>query len=346
MIKVSIIGATGYTGAELVRLLSAHPQVEVVALTSQSYIGREYPGVFPHLKPVNNLICEEQDLVKLARESDVIFAALPHGLSMPIVKEALDLGKRVVDLGADFRLDDPEVYQEWYKGEHTVPELLQEAVYGVPELNREQIRKARVVGNPGCYPTSALLALSPLLKAKLIDTKRIIIDSKSGVSGAGRGLNLGIHYAECNESIKAYNIGKHRHIPEIEQELSKVAGEDVRISFTPHLTPMTRGILSTIYADLKEESTEDELHKLFADFYKGERFVQVLPQGELPQTKWCYGSNYCFIGITYDPRVNRVVVVSAIDNLVKGASGQAIQNMNLMFGLEENLGIDMPGIYP
>ena len=346
MIKASIIGATGYTGAELVRILSRHPQVELVALTSQSYVGQELGRVFPHLKPATTLVCSEQDVLKVARESDVIFTALPHGLSVPIVQEAIENGAKVIDLGADFRLDDQAEYEHWYKVEHHASGLLAEAVYGLPEINREKIARARVVGNPGCYPTSAILGLAPLLKKGLLQANSVIIDSKSGVSGAGRGLSLGVHYSECNDSIKAYNVGGHRHIPEIEQELSKLAGEKVAISFTPHLTPMTRGILSTIYGNLTKDVSYQEVHQLYSEFYGEEPFVQVLPLGELPQTKWCYGSNHCFIGLVVDPRVNRVIVVSAIDNLVKGASGQAVQNMNLLFGLPETSGLEFAGIYP
>jgi len=346
VVKVSIIGATGYTGAELVRFLARHPEVELVALTSQSYIGERFTDIYPSLKKYTDLLCSEQDIPKLAAESDVIFTALPHGLSMDVVAEAARAGKRVIDLGADYRLDDAGVYEEWYKVKHTTPELLPEAVYGLPEINREKIRGARIIGNPGCYPTSVILGLAPLLKNGLIKTDTIIIDSKSGVSGAGRTLNLGAHYAECNENIKAYNIGKHRHLSEIEQELGKLAGTKLTVSFTPHLTPMTRGILSTIYASLDRPLQQDEATALYGEFYGDEPFVRVLPAGQLPQTKWVAGSNYCDIAITVDSRTNRVVITSAIDNLVKGASGQAVQNMNIMCGLPEDMGLDYPGLYP
>lgn len=346
MIKASIIGATGYTGSELVRILSCHPEAELVALTSQSYVGQKISDVFPHLGAVTGKICTEQDVPKVAGESDVIFTALPHGLSVPIVKEALEQGTKVIDLGADFRLDDKAVYEKWYKVTHEAPELLQEAVYGLPELNRKAIAGARVVGNPGCYPTSVMLGLAPLLKQGLIQLDSVIIDAKSGVSGAGRGANLGSHYSEVNENIKAYNVAAHRHIPEIEQELSKVAGEQVTVSFTPHLTPMTRGMLSTIYATPSKKVNAGEIQALYRQFYENEYFVHVLEGGELPQTKWCWGSNHCFIGVVLDQRVNRLIVVSAIDNLVKGASGQAVQNMNIMFGLPEKTGLEMAGVYP
>lgn len=346
MIKASIIGATGYTGAELVRILSCHPEVQLVALTSQSYVGRKISDVFPHLGAVTGMVCTEQDVPRVARDSDVIFTALPHGLSVPIVKEAIEHGTKVIDLGADFRLDEQAVYEKWYKVTHEAPALLQEAVYGLPELNRKQIAGARVVGNPGCYPTSVMLGLAPLLKQGLIKADSVIIDAKSGVSGAGRGVNLTSLYSEVNDSIKAYNVSGHRHIPEIEQELSKLAGEKVTVSFTPHLTPMTRGILSTIYATPAKKVDAGEIQALYREFYEDEYFVHVLESGELPQTKWCWGSNHCFIGVVVDQRVNRIIVVSAIDNLVKGASGQAVQNMNILFDLPEKTGIEMAGIYP
>lgn len=346
MIKVGIIGATGYTGAELVRFLSRHPKVKIVALTSQSYIGQELTEVYPHLNRYSELICREQDIPKLAKECDVIFTALPHGLSMDVVAEAVDKGKKVIDLGADYRFDNQDVYEEWYKVKHTTPKLLKESVYGLPELNKDKIVEARVIGNPGCYPTSIILGLAPLLKNNLIQTNSVIADSKSGVSGAGRAISLGSHYAEINDSIKAYNIGVHRHTPEIEQELSKLADESLIISFSPHLTPMTRGILSTIYSQLKKDISTEQLLEVYREFYQDKYFVRVLPKGVLPQTKWVYGSNFCDIGITVDPRTNRVVICSAIDNLVKGASGQAIQNMNILFGLSEEMGIDQAPLFP
>jgi N-acetyl-gamma-glutamyl-phosphate reductase len=346
LIKVGIIGSTGYTGAELVRFLSRHPQVKLVAVTSQSYIGKELTEVYPHLNRYSELICEEQDIPKLAKECDVIFTALPHGLSMDVVAEAAARGKKVIDLGADFRFDNQEIYEEWYKVNHTVPKLLKEAVYGLPEIHKKKIIKANIIGNPGCYPTSIILGMAPLLKNKLIEIDTIIADSKSGVSGAGRGLNLGAHYAECNDSIKAYNIGVHRHTPEIEQELGKLAENELRINFTPHLTPMTRGILSTVYSKLKTDISTEQLIEVYREFYEEKFFVRILPKGVLPQTKWVYGSNFCDIGLAVDPRTGRVIVCSAIDNLVKGASGQAIQNMNLIFGLPENTGIDQAPLFP
>ncbi|OPX88814.1 MAG: N-acetyl-gamma-glutamyl-phosphate reductase [Pelotomaculum sp. PtaB.Bin104] len=345
-IKVGIVGATGYTGAELVRILYRHPEVELVSLITQNYDGIPFSEVYPHLYQYNDMICEKLDLPALLDVADVIFVALPHGHAMPIALEAANRGKKLIDLGADFRLNDYSVYEEWYKVEHTARDLLGEAVYGLPELNREQIRRARLVANPGCYPTSALLALAPLLSKKLIDPGSIIIDSKSGVSGAGRGLSLDVHFCEVNENFKAYGVGVHRHTPEIEQELGKLAGETVTISFTPHLLPITRGILSTVYAKLNTSLCQNEVQEYYQEYYQAERFVRVLPTGLLPRTKWTAGTNHCDLGIVVDPRTGRVIVIAAIDNVVKGASGQAVQNMNIICGLPEDTALIGPGLFP
>lgn len=346
VIKAGVIGATGYTGAELVRILSAHPNVRLAALTTQSYAGMPFWEVYPHLYRHVDMVCRELDLAYLADKCDVVFTALPHGHSMPVAAEVHRRGKRLVDLGADFRFKDVAVYEKWYKVDHSEPGLNDQAVYGLPEIHREEIKGARIAANPGCYPTSVILGLAPLLKNRLADTGSIIIDSKSGVSGAGRNLSLTTHYCEVNESIRAYNVGKHRHTPEIEQELSALAGESLAVSFTPHLTPMNRGILSTIYARLKGSFSPEEITGLYREFYAGSPFVRVLPPGVLPATKSVCGSNHCDIGLVVDDRTGRVVVLSAIDNLIKGASGQAVQNMNVMFGLPEETGLDRPGIYP
>lgn len=345
-IKISIIGATGYTGAELVRLLSGHPQAELVALTTQSYVDMPFWEVYPHLYKYNQLIAEKMDLPRLLEQSDVLFVALPHGHAMPVAREAASSGKVVIDLGADFRLNDYRVYEEWYKVDHQARELLEDAVYGLPEVNREAVGKASLVANPGCYPTSAILALAPLLKNKLVNLKSIIIDSKSGVSGAGRGLSLGSHFSEINQNFKAYNVAIHRHTPEIEQELGKIAGEAVTVSFTPHLLPVTRGILSTVYAELASTLQQEDIQEIYQDYYQDEYFVRVLPKGILPQIKWVAGTNHCDIGITVDNRTGRVVVISAIDNLVKGAAGQAVQNMNIICGLPEYTALAGPSLYP
>ncbi|WP_418791477.1 N-acetyl-gamma-glutamyl-phosphate reductase [Phosphitispora sp. TUW77] len=346
MIKAGIVGGTGYTGAELVRILSRHPEVELIGLTSQTYAGQRFDSVFPSAGGFSEAVLEAQDVRSLADRCDVIFTALPHGVSMEVVHEVAAAGKKVVDLGADYRFDDIKTYEKWYKVSHKTPELAAKSVYGLPEINRQLILAADIIGNPGCYPTSVILALAPLLKNGMVKTDTVIADSKSGVSGGGRGLNLAFHYGECNENFKAYNIGGHRHTPEIEQELGKLAGESMTISFTPHLVPMTRGILSTVYASLVNPCSTEVLLDMYRDFYSKEFFVRVHPEGQLPQTKWVSGSNFCDIGLKVDSRTGRVVVVSAIDNLVKGASGQAVQNMNLMFGLDEKTGLDFAPVFP
>lgn len=345
-VKVSIIGATGYTGSELVRILHQHPEVELVALTTRSYAGMPLHKVYPHLYKYNQLTCEEANLAKIFDISDVVFVALPHGHAMPVALEAARRGKKMIDLGADFRFADYRVYEKWYKVDHGAKKLLAEAVYGLPELNREKIKGSTLVANPGCYPTSAVLALAPLLRNKLIDTGSIVIDSKSGVSGAGRGLSLGTHFCEVNENFKAYNVAVHRHTPEIEQELGRIAGEEITVTFTPHLLPVTRGILSTAYAKPLSPLGKSELHELYLDFYQDEFFVRVLPEGVYPQTKWVSGTNHCDLGVTVDSRTGRVIIISAIDNLVKGASGQAVQNMNIICGLPEDTALAGPGLYP
>ena len=346
-IRVGIAGATGYTGVELVRLLAQHPETVVVLAGTESYQGQHLAEVYPHLRERVDLVGQEASPEALA-ECDVMFASLPHGLTMALAPAVLAAGGRLIDLGADFRLRDVTVYERWYRKAHTAPDLMAQAVYGLPELYREQIRGARLVGNPGCYPTACALAAAPLLKAGVVETEGIIFDAKSGVSGAGRGVNLGVHFSEVNENFKAYNIaGTHRHTPEIEQTLSDLAGRPVVVSFTPHLVPMTRGILATGYFTLKAERTTDQLVDLFREFYAGEPFVRVRPAGELPTTKQVWGSNYCDIGLQVDPRTGRVLVISVIDNLVKGAAGQAVQNMNLLFGLPETTGLLNAGpVYP
>jgi N-acetyl-gamma-glutamyl-phosphate reductase len=346
MVKIAIVGATGYTGVELVRLLSRHPEVEIVALTSQTYVGQAMAGVYPSLLGQLEGVCREQDLETVVSLADVIFVALPHGHAGAVAGTALAAGKKVIDLGADFRLVDAAVYRQWYQLEAPSETLLTRAVYGLPEIHREEIKKAAIVANPGCYPTSTILALAPALSRGLIDPATLIIDAKSGVSGAGRKLTLNTHYPEINEGIHPYGVGNHRHTPEIEQELSKLAGEAVTVSFTPHLLPMTRGILTTIYATLTASFDEKDLRQIYTDFYRQEPFVHVLPSGEWPHTKWTYGANYCYLGLTVDRRTGRLIVAAAIDNLVKGASGQAVQNMNLVCGFSETTGLEFAGIYP
>jgi len=345
MVKVGIVGATGYVGGELVRLLTRHPQAEITYLVSESYEGKTIGEVFPHLHNWGNIVCQKLDVEALAEKTEVVFLALPHGVSMDIAAQLLAKGKKVIDLGADYRFDNLAVYEKWYI-KHTQPQLFSQAVYGLCELNREKIKTANLIGNPGCYPTTAILGLAPLLKSDLVELTNIIIDSKSGVSGAGRGLNLGTHFPECNETLKAYNVGKHRHKPEIEQELSKLAGEEMKITFTPHLIPMIRGMLSTIYLNIKPGVTLEQVHRLYQEFYQDEYFVRVLKPGVLPETKFVAGSNFCDLGLALDQDSNKLMVISAIDNLIKGAAGQAVQNMNIMFDLAEPRGLDYPGIFP
>ncbi|NLW07723.1 MAG: N-acetyl-gamma-glutamyl-phosphate reductase [Clostridia bacterium] len=346
MIKVGIIGATGYTGAELVRLLSLHPRVELVALTSRTYGGEKIAEVYPALSGYSELICENLPPEELLERAEVVFIALPHGHAAPLAARALERGVKVIDLGADLRFREVKTYESWYKVKHGAPELAASAVYGLPELNREAIRRAKVVANPGCYPTSAILGLAPLLKGGYVDPASIIIDAKSGVSGAGREAKLTSLFVECNESLNPYGVATHRHTPEIEQELSRLAATEVKVTFTPHLLPISRGILSTIYATLVRPLTEAELRQLYLDFYAGEPFVQLLPPGKWPRTRWVYGSNNCQLNLALDERTGRVIVASVIDNLTKGASGQAVQNLNLMCGFPETTALAMPGICP
>jgi N-acetyl-gamma-glutamyl-phosphate reductase len=345
MVKVSIIGATGYTGQELVRLLAQHPAVEIVGLGTQSYAWKKYSEVYPHFRNLVDLECSDPDDPALLEEADVIFLALPHGLSGAFVEKINMSGKKVVDLGADFRLKSRASYAEWYKKEAPAENLLAQAVYGLPEIKREEIKKAQIIANPGCYPTTIILALYPLLKEKLLDPRSIIADSKSGVSGAGRGLNTASLYSEVNEDLKAYGLPKHRHLPEIEQELSALAEKEIRISFTPHLVPLTRGMMSTIYC-LPETQDAGRIMEVYREYYGREPFIRLYPQGEFPHTKWVHGTNYCDLGFSLDERTGRLVIISVIDNLTKGASGQAIQNMNLLCGLEETMGLPRLALFP
>ena len=344
MPKIAVVGATGYTGFELLRLLGSHRGVEVMALTSETYAGKKVDEVFPALASVHGgalvkfepAVCEGADLV---------FCCLPHRVAMNTVPSLLDAGHRVVDFSADYRLRDFSVYETWYKTEHTSPERITDAVYGVPELYREEIKKARLVANPGCYPTGAILALTPLLRAGLIKPDSIIVDAKSGVSGAGRKADLSIQFSEVNEGFKAYGVGTHRHTPEIEQELSAALGKAVQVSFTPHLAPMTRGILSTIYAAGEGSADASSVRAALRDAYADEPFIRLMPEGAFPNVTQVTGSNYVDIGLTHDERTSRFIIVASIDNLVKGASGAAVQNMNLMLGLPETQGLLHPGFW-
>ncbi|MBE0477602.1 N-acetyl-gamma-glutamyl-phosphate reductase [Candidatus Aerophobetes bacterium] len=335
-VKVSVIGATGYTGVELVRLLLKHPGVEIDTLTSESFAGKKISEVYPQVKC--DIVCESLNIDKIS--SPLVFTALPHGKSAKVVGKLFDRGVKIVDFSADFRLHDAGVYQSWYGISHAREDLLSEAVYGLPEIYREKIKQALLVANPGCYPTSIILALAPLLKNKLIKREGLVADSKSGVSGAGRTPTLETHFPEVSENINAYNVAGHRHLPEIEQELTKIANENVTLTFVPHLIPANRGILSTCYVDLVKKMSTEEVLDIYTKFYGKEPFVEVLPPGFFPHTREVIWSNRCRIGLYVDRRDDKVVVISAIDNLVKGASGQAIQNMNLMCGFDEDLGLE------
>lgn len=340
--KVGVLGATGYAGQELVRLLKQHEQVKDLYLASSSVVGENYESVYPHWSGQNVGILQDENVPDL----DVLFCALPHGLTAARTAAFLERNIKVIDLGADFRLNSVDVYEEWYKIKHPAPDLLKEAAYGLPELYREQIRGKSLIANPGCYPTATLLALVPLLRNKLLQTNFLIIDAKSGVSGAGRGISIGTHYGEINENFKAYGVGNHRHTPEIEQQLSGAVGQPLTVNFTPHLVPMTRGMLVTIYAAVQAGIQEEDLRQCWGEQYEQEEFIHVLPQGTWPQTKFSSGSNHAFLQLTLDPRTGNAVIVATIDNLIKGAAGQAIQNMNLVMGCPESQGITGTALWP
>jgi N-acetyl-gamma-glutamyl-phosphate reductase len=339
MIRVAVVGATGYAGAELVRLLAGHPDAEIVALTSRNDAGTRFDAIYPAFSGVVDLQLERMDTTEISRRAEVVFTALPHKAPMDIVPGLLEKGLRVIDLSADFRFKSQSVYEAHYVT-HSSAHLLDRAVYGLCEVYAPQIKDAVLVGNPGCYPTSALLPLVPLLQADLIDANGIIIDSKSGVSGAGRGLTQGVHFCHVNESFKAYKVGTHRHLPEIEEVLSLQTGRPIQVSFTPHLVPMTRGMLTTSYGRLKSGVTGNDVAGCLDMAYGKKPCVRLCGDDRLPDTLDVRGTNYCDIGFRCDDRVNQVVLISAIDNLVKGAAGQAVQNMNIMFGLKETAGLD------
>lgn len=344
MVKVGIVGATGYTGAELVRILCNHPGVELSVLTSESYSGMRYSEVYPAFREKVGIPCVPLEPQRVAEVADVIFTALPHSKSMACVPRFLELGKKVLDMSADFRLKDKKTYEQWYVP-HTAPELLGISAYGLPELHRHEIKEAQLVAVPGCYPTSAILGVAPLAKAGLLSHEPIIVNSASGVTGAGRSLDIGSLFCEVNEGMKAYKVAQHRHTPEMEQEISSLAGRELRVTFVPHLLPLSRGILSTIYLGLKEPRGEEELLAEYSTFYKTEPFVRVLPRGQFPNLRDVRGSNFCDIGLRVDPRSGKVIALVAIDNLVKGASGQAVQCMNLMLALPEVEGLESPPLF-
>jgi len=339
MLRVGIVGVSGYTGVELARILSSHPEVEITVATSRQYAGKSLAEVYPNLRSCVDIICDDPAHDELAGRADFFFTAVPHKTAMAIVPPLLGAGKKVVDLSADFRLRDAEVYEQWYQ-EHSCRELLVEAVYGLPELYRNEIRGGRLTANPGCYPTSVILGLAPLLREKVIDPSTLIVDSKSGTSGAGRAASVATLYCEVADGFRPYKVGgTHRHIPEIEQELSGLAGSRVTVSFTPHLLPVSRGILSTMYASLTKDIDQAAIQALYEETYAGEHFVRICPAGTVPATQHVRGSNFCDIGLSVDHRTGRVIVMAAIDNIVKGAAGQAVQNMNLMQGFGETTGL-------
>ena len=346
MIKAGIMGATGYAGGELARLLLQRDDVEITWYGSKSYVDQKYASVFKNMVQFVDDACMDDNMKELAEQADVIFTATPQGFCASLMNEAVLSKSKVIDLSADYRIKDVAVYEKWYNIEHKTPEYIQEAVYGLPEINREKIKDARLIANPGCYPTCSFLSVYPLVKEGLIDPNTVIIDAKSGTSGAGRGAKVDNLYCEVNESIKAYGVGVHRHTPEIEEQLSLAAGKPVTISFTPHLVPMNRGILVTAYGTLLKSVTYEEVKAIYDKYYENEYFVRVLGRDEAPQTKWVEGSNFVDVNFKIDPRTNRVVMMGAMDNLVKGAAGQAIQNMNIMFGLPENQGLKLVPMFP
>lgn len=346
MIKAGIIGSTGYAGQEIVRLLLGHGAAEIKWYGSQSYIDKKYSEVFGNMFQLVEHVCEADDIEKLAKEVDVIFMATPQGFCASHVTEKILSSVKVIDLSADFRIKDISTYEKWYGLEHKSPQFIEEAVYGLCEINRQKIAGARLVANPGCYPTCSFLSIYPLIKEGIIEPDSLIIDAKSGTSGAGRGAKINNLYCEVNENIKAYGVGNHRHTPEIEEQLSYAGGQPVVLNFTPHLVPMNRGILVTAYAGLKNACTYEELKAVYDTYYKDEYFVRVLAKGVPPETRWVEGSNFVDVNFQIDERTGRVIIMGAMDNLVKGAAGQAVQNMNILFGLEEAMGLKQIPMFP
>lgn len=346
MIKAGIIGATGYAGAELVRILMGHKEVEIVWYGSRSYIDQKYASVYHNMFEIVDATCLDDNMEALCEQVDVIFTATPQGFLASVLTEKILSKTKIVDLSADFRIKDVATYEKWYKIEHKSPEFIDEAVYGLCEINREKTKGARLIANPGCYTTCSILSIYPMVKEGLIDPKSIIIDAKSGTSGAGRGAKVPNLFCEVNENIKAYGVGTHRHTPEIEEQLGYAAGEEVLINFTPHLVPMQRGILVTAYANLKKEVTYEEVKAVYDKYYKKEQFIRVLENETPPETRWVEGSNYVDVSFKIDERTGRIIMMGALDNLIKGAAGQAVQNMNIIFGLPENEGLQQVPMFP
>ena len=339
MIKAGIIGATGYAGQQLASLLVNHPEAEIKFVSSNSYAGQLFSDIYPQFYKILDMpLLSTEEARAAMSDVDVVFTALPNGLVFELAQLALEKGIKIIDFSADFRLDDPDVYEEWYKTEHTAKDLISKQVYGLAELWRDKIKGADLIANPGCYTTASILAISALLREDgLVDTDHIIIDAKSGITGSGRKKDLSLLYAEAGESVKAYGIAHHRHTPEIEQELSKVAGKEIQVQFTPHLMPMKRGILATIYVDLKKDVTEDDLYAVYEKYYGDENFIRI--RRGMCETRFVVGTNFCDISVRVDQRTHRAIITSCIDNMVKGAAGQAVQNMNAAFGLEETAGL-------
>ena len=348
MIKVGIIGATGYAGNELVRLLLGHKDAEIVWLGSRSYIDQNYSDVYRNMFKLVDAKCMDDNMEQLANEVDVIFTATPQGLCASLVNDEILSKTKIIDLSADFRLKDVNVYEQWYKLEHKAPQYIDEAVYGLCEINRDKVSKdTRIIANPGCYTTTSILTLYPMVKEGIINPDTIIIDAKSGTSGAGRGAKVANLFCEVNESMKAYGVGTHRHTPEIEEQLGYACGrDDLKLIFTPHLVPMNRGILVTAYANLAKDVTYEDVKAAYDKYYDKEYFVRVLPKDVCPETRWVEGSNFVDIGFKIEPRTNKLIMMGALDNLVKGAAGQAVQNMNLLFGLPENEGLQLAPMFP
>ncbi len=346
MIKAGIIGSTGYAGQEIVRLLLGHEDVEIKWYGSQSYINKKYYQVFGNVFQLIENICEADDIIKLADEVDVIFMATPQGFCASVITEEILSKVKVIDLSADFRIKDVATYEEWYEIKHKSSRFIEEAVYGLCEINRKAIKDARLVANPGCYPTCSFLSIYPLAKEGVIDMNTLIIDAKSGTSGAGRGAKINNLYCEVNENIKAYGVANHRHTPEIEEQLSYVSNSPVILNFTPHLVPMNRGILVTAYASLNKVYSYEEIKAIYNKYYNEEYFVRVLDQDVTPETRWVEGSNFVDVNFKIDKRTGRIIMMGAMDNLVKGAAGQAVQNMNLMFGFEESKGLKQVPMFP
>lgn len=346
MIKIGIIGATGYAGAELVRILMGHKEADIVWYGSRSYIDKKYADVYRNMFRIVEDKCLDDNMEELADQVDVIFTATPQGFCASVLSEDVLAKTKVIDLSADFRIKNVDIYEKWYGIEHKSPQFIPEAVYGLCEVDRKDIMKARLVANPGCYTTCSILTAYPLAKEGIIDMSTLIVDAKSGTSGAGRGAKLPNLYCEVNENIKAYGVASHRHTPEIEEQLGYASGEEVLINFTPHLVPMNRGILVTEYAALKKEVTYEAVKAVYDQYYEQERFIRVLDADVCPETKWVEGSNFVDINFKIDPRTNRIIMMGAMDNLVKGAAGQAVQNMNLMFGIEESQGLEFVPMFP